>query len=349
MESNDDEGNGIFVRPIQMALDEAWEQGILPRRYELVCKHENALPKGTAFDDKVGFREVVNKGVLCIIGATSSDMGAVCGPLANELKVPLVSWCGTERFAGEYCFRLGNGDCGGDPALIAHWVKKNGYKRIALLSEISPNGEEYFRFFRQECRRRGLTIAAVETVTQTPRDLAQNLQNLKDAGCDCLVYLGYGWLLASNQMRPALEKIKWDPPRITTTAFMFYLQGFSNFEGWWGIDQYCPDNPRAEGFHKRYVARYKEEPFLWPNAIPLLAYDSGVAVAEALHRAPILTPEGVKEGFERLRFIPTATGGPRTHMAAAPHDHCLFKGDWLHYAKIEKGKLVYGGLFEPAD
>ena len=52
-------------------------------------------------------------------------------------------------------------------------------QRVAVLSEISPNGEEYFRFFRQECRRRGVSIAAVETVSQSPENLATNLDNLR--------------------------------------------------------------------------------------------------------------------------------------------------------------------------
>ena len=33
-------------------------------------------------------------------------------------------------------------------------LKRNGHDRVAVLSEISPNGEEYFCFLRQECRRR---------------------------------------------------------------------------------------------------------------------------------------------------------------------------------------------------
>ena len=155
-------------------------------------------------------------------------------------------------------------------------------------------------------------------ISEEDKNLAENLQHLKNADCDVLVYLGYGLLLAFNQMRPALESINWDPPRITTTAFMFYLMGFSNFEGWWGIDQYCPDNPRAEEFKKKYVARFGDEPALWPNAIPLLVYDCAMVVCEALHRAPILTPQGVKDGFERIRFMPAATGGRRPFPVRLP-------------------------------
>jgi hypothetical protein len=72
--------------------------------------------------------------------------------LANELQVPLISWAGTDRLQGDYCFRLGNGDCGGDASLVVSWLVKHGHRRIAVLSEITPNGEEYFRYFRMECR-----------------------------------------------------------------------------------------------------------------------------------------------------------------------------------------------------
>jgi hypothetical protein len=105
------------------------------------------------------------------------------------------------------------------------------------VSEISPNDEVCFRFFRQECRRRGISIAAVESVSQSPQRLADNLDRLRQVVPDALVYMGYGMLAAKGLMREALDELGWDPPRIMTTAFMFYLMGFEKFEGWVGIDQ----------------------------------------------------------------------------------------------------------------
>jgi len=101
-----------------------------------------------------------------------------------------------------------------------------GYHRVAVLSEISPNGEEYFRFFRQEARRRGISIAAVETVSQSPERLADNLDHLRQVDADALVYMGYGMLAAKGLLREALDELGWDPPRIMGTAFMFYLMGW---------------------------------------------------------------------------------------------------------------------------
>ena len=113
-----------------------------------------------------------------------------------------------------------------------------------MLSEISPNGEEYFRFFRQECRRRGVSIAAVETVSQSPDEPRRRTSTTcARSSADALVYMGYGMLAAKGLLREALDKLGWDPPRIMGTAFMFYLMGFDKFEGWVGIDQLDPTQP----------------------------------------------------------------------------------------------------------
>jgi ABC-type branched-subunit amino acid transport system substrate-binding protein len=338
---------GGYDKIHRMAFDEATEQGLLDRPVEFVLHPENGLPQGSAKNATDGFRWLVDQGCIGVAGAYSSDNGITVGALANELHIPLISWCGTEQFRGDYCFRLGNGDCGGDAALIVSWLKRNGHDRVAVLSEISPNGEEYFRFFRQECRRRGISVAGVETVPQTPVDLPSNLRNLQRIEPDALVYMGYGMLAAQGLLRAALDELGWDPPRIMTTAFMFYLMGFDKFEGWVGIDQFDPTNPQVQGFHDRFIKRHGQDPPLWPNAIPVLAYDTARVLVEGLVRAPILTGEGLKAGLERIRFMPSTTGGPRTHIACSPHEHGMFRGDWLLYGRVRHGQLEFEGLFDP--
>ena len=70
-------------------------------------------------------------------------------------------------------------------------------------------------------------------------------------------------------------------------------------------------------------------------------------LTEAIFRAPILSGPGMKAGLENIRFLPSATGGRHTHIAAAPHEHCMFRGDWLLYGRVRGGKLEFEGLFEP--
>jgi branched-chain amino acid transport system substrate-binding protein len=339
--------DGGYDKIHRLAFDEGLELGLLDRPYEFVLHGENGLPNGTAKNATDGFRYLVDEGCIGIAGAYSSDNAITVAPLANELQVPLLSWAGTDRLQGDYCFRLGNGDCGGDAALVVSWLVKHGHTRIAVLSEIAPNGEEYFRYFRTECRRRGVSIAAVESVSQSPENLAENLDHLRQVGADALVYMGYGMLAAKGLLRSALDELAWDPPRIMSTAFMWYLMGFDKFEGWVGIDQFDPTNVLAQKFHDRFVARYAQEPPLWPNAIPVLAFDTSRVLVEGLFRAPILSGPGLKVGLESIRFLPSATGGSHTHIACAPYEHGMFRGDWLLYGRVHNGKLEFEGLFEP--
>lgn len=340
---------GGYDKIHRLAFDQAAESGLLDRPYEFVIDPENGLPNGSAKNATDGFRRLVDEGCIGVAGAYSSDNAITVSEVANELRVPLISWAGTERLQGDYCFRLGNGDCGGDAALVVAWLVRKGYRRVAVLSEISPNGEEYFRYFRQECRRHSVSIAAVESVSQSPENLAENLGHLRGVNADALVYMGYGMLAAKGLLRRALDELGWDPPRIMSTAFMWYLAGFELFEGWVGIDQLDPSNTLTEQFHASFVDRYGEEPPMWPNAIPVLAYDTARVLVEGLFRAPILTGPGLKAGLESIRFMPSSTGGPHTHIACAPYEHGMFRGDWLLYGRVRDGKLEFEGLFEPCE
>ena len=188
----------------------------------------------------------------------------------------------------------------------------------------------------------------METVTQTPANLAANLEHLRQDRPDALVYMGYGMLAASGLLNEALNQVGWDPPRIMGTAFMFYLMGFEKFEGWVGIDQLDPAQPaRQRASTTDSSTAMARDPPLWPNAIPVLAYDTARVLVEGLFRAPVLSGPGLKAGLEAIRFMPSTTGGPRTHIACSPYEHGMFRGDWLLYGRITNGKLQFEGLFEP--
>ena len=338
-----------FEREIRMAFDEATERGLLDRRYEFVFEENAGLPQGTAQAGIQSYERLVDAGCIAVVGANYTDSAMALAHTVDAREVPVLSMCGTDAFHGEYCFRMGNGDVGCEPVLITSWLVRNGYQRAAVLAPWTPISEEYFRFFRQECRRTGVGIAAVESTHPliSVEELAARLQVLRDADADALVWLGYGGMVVDFTVQRALESFDWDPPRIMTTAFMQYVWGMEQLEGWVGIDQWCPDNPRMQAFYERFVERHNGDPVRWPNAIPGLAYDMAQTIVEAIFRAPILSGPGIKTGLERIRFLPACTGGPNTHIAGGPFDHQMFKGDWLHYGRVRGGKLEFAGLFEP--
>ena len=216
-----------------------------------------------------------------------------------------------------------------------------------MLSEISPNGEEYFRFFRQECRRRGISIAAVETVSQSPEHLADNLDNLRQVNADALAYMGYGMLAAKGLLREALDELAWDPPRIMGTAFMFYLMGYEKFEGWVGIDQLDPSNPLVDGFIERYSRATTPIPMMWPNAIPVLGYDTARVLTEGLSGRRSCRARDSRTAWNESGSCPAAPAACTPTSRARRTSTACSAATGCSTAASPNGKLEFEGLFEP--
>jgi hypothetical protein len=343
----------MYVQPILLAFEEAVAQGHVNRAIELVVERAYALPQHRWENALEGLRRLRAAGCVGVIGPLVSDNARTLRePVCREVQLPCVTWAGTSDWHGDYCFRLGNGGCTEEGQLMASWLAHRGLRQVGVMSEISPNGQEYFLAFRRAAAELGLAIRGVETITQTPVDLEARLASLRDAGAEALAYMGFGF--PTSLMRPMFERLTWDPPRIMTTAFQFCYANpawMHALVGWVGIDQVCEENPLYGRFLASFEKQWGERP-PHPNTVPVLAYDSGRVFTEALRRCDgVLTGWGVKAGLERTRFAPSATGGPRTHLGAAPDDHNLFHGDWLLYRRVVErdgaASTELEGYFEP--
>jgi ABC-type branched-subunit amino acid transport system substrate-binding protein len=256
-----------------------------------------------------------------------------------------VTWTGTDRYFGEFCFNLGNGGLAEEAAMMATWIRRQGFRTVGMMHEISPGGVEYASSFRYYAARQGLDILIEAYTTQIPDDLELSLRKIRDQKPDCLAYLGYGY--PTILMGPMFGNLGWDPPRIMTTAFQFCYakpEWMAALEGWYGIDQMCEDNPRLRPVLDHVAAALGKRR---DHTVTALSWDTARLIAEGLARAPLLTPRGLKEGLEKVRLLPAVNGGPRTHMSLGPYDHKAYKGDWLVIRKIEGGRTVFVELYEP--
>src|SRR5438270_113097 len=82
-----------FEEAVRLGLDEAE----LDRPVELVPRQAAGLPGGTAHDVRRNFDELVDEGVLVIIGPSISDNGLLVREWADEARVPCVNYTGGER------------------------------------------------------------------------------------------------------------------------------------------------------------------------------------------------------------------------------------------------------------
>lgn len=336
-----------FLDTLRVAFAVAEEQGRLPRAVELVVKEAVGLPRLEARNPLLAYRELVDAGVLGVIGPLITDNSLALAPEIERCGVPAITWTGTQRYHGEYCFNLGNGGLAEEGASMANWLCRQGYRRVAMMHELSPGGLEYSQNFRFYAAHHELDIVAEGYVSQTPTNLEDVMRKLRAGEPDGLAYLGYGY--PTILLRPIFSELGWVPPRIMTSAVQFCYakaEWMEALEGWYGIDQMCEANPRLQPVLDHVAGAVGKR---CDHTVTALSWDTAMLVAEGLRRAPLLTPDGFKEGLEQVRMLPAVNGGPRTHMSLGPYDHKAYKGDWLLVRKIEGGRSVFAELYEPCE
>ena len=236
-----------------------------------------------------GLRKLIDQGCIGVIWAAALDnFHRARGPTSTNGRCPRSPGAAptlSRRVLLQPRQRLLRRGGGAD----ATWLARQGHRRIGVFNEISPNGEEYFRYFRWACDALGLKIVRLETITQTPDDLESSVIALRDANADALAYMGYGY--PTIFLGAIFRKLGWNPPRIMTTAIQFGYarpEWMEALEGWVGIDQYCEDNPLLEPFLDRFEKRFGRRPHT--NTVVTLSYDSARVFAEAIRRAPLHRP-----------------------------------------------------------
>ena len=170
---------------------------------------------------------------------------------------------------------------------------------------------------------------------------------MRDLGVEGLYYGGYGY--ATFHFAAALAELDWDPPRVMGTAFMFYSNSnkwAEGLEGWHGVDQLGVDgtNPNYEAMVERFTKRFGRST---RNVVVALAYDTARVAIHGIGNAAIPTPKHVKEGMERIRWMPATNGGPGTYIQFGPWDRKGYKGDFLTIRELRGGELRFDGYHRP--
>src|SRR5207249_8110410 len=134
-------------------------------------KEAIGLPRLEAKNPIDGYLALAAEGVLCVIGPLITDNSIALAPVIDRTGVPAVTWTGTDRYHGQYCFNLGNGGLAEEAAMMAAWIRRSGHRTVGMIHEISPGGVEYASNFRYYAARAGLDVLIEAYTTQVPDDL----------------------------------------------------------------------------------------------------------------------------------------------------------------------------------
>jgi ABC-type branched-subunit amino acid transport system substrate-binding protein len=337
-----------WIDPTILAIEDALNEGVFSRGpVQLVIADARGLPRENYRKVIDGYRWLVEQGCCVVLGPMISDNSLVLQDTANELGVACIGWTGAHRFASEYCFTVANGDIPTEGVMCAQWIKAQGHRKVGLFWEQGSSGRDYADYFRDTALQLGLQVVREVKLEPNPRGLVDDLRTMRDLGVEAIYYGGYGY--ATFHFASAFRELGWDPPRVMGTAFMFYSNSNAwaeGLEGWHGVDQLGEDgaNPNTTALVERFERRFGRTT---RNVVVALAYDTARVAIHGIGNAAIPHPRWVKEGMERIRWMPATNGGPGTYIQFGPHDRKGYKGDFLTIRELRGGELRFDGYHRP--
>ena len=296
-----------FERTVRLGMQPVIDSGRFDDQVEIV--HATGLglplPDGSAVAVERAFQELVDGGVVAILGPAISDNALVVQPLADAARIPTINYTGSDETRSEYCFQYQIGSLEDEPSFLAANLASRGYRHVALERDRSYVGRRMASFFEH--------ASAVAELTLTSRDNA-----------DAIVSLGM-WDTAR-----ALARERPSQPVVANSALIYGYhdrQAAREWEGWAYPDTVSEANPI-----------YASLGDVGPGAAG--QYDIGRLIGEALARARVASSRGMLDGLEQVKAIPAASGEPGTLMGFGRSDRGALKGRYLVVRQWRDGRSV---------
>jgi ABC-type branched-subunit amino acid transport system substrate-binding protein len=328
------DGGASVEEAIRLGMAEVTATGRIDRDFELVARQARGLPGGTAHDVESTYGELVDRGVLAVIGPSISDNGLIVAPLADRAGVPTINYTGGEMTRSEFMYHYQVGSLTEEPVVLVEYLVGQGISSVAAVYDNSPVGRGYADSLVDACAAAGLDITGSAAIAPLTEDVSPTIRRLRASEPESLVYLGLG--VAARAVAVAVEAEKWTLPIVANSSLMF---GYTRrdwragWEGWVYVDGISDENAaRARlAAHAPKTAR---------GPVGVAAYDIGRLLAEAVARSAHLTRAGLKVGLERVKRLPAATGMNGTTMGFGNYDHGALKGRYLVLRSWRDGKSV---------
>ena len=158
---------------------------------ELVTVSAAAHPVGSPDLAVVALRELVDSGVIAVIGPCGADNALACLPVADELQVPCINWSGSERTRSEWMFHYQVGSHEDEPYVIAEYMARRGWRRVALVRENSTIGRDHGSFFVDAAVVHGLEIVTTIDLDVQGSNGSAAAAAVDRVAPDAVVFLGF--------------------------------------------------------------------------------------------------------------------------------------------------------------
>src|SRR5262245_16184517 len=126
-----------FEWAVRLGLNEVQATGRLPAPVTFVHQHAYGGAEHPVAD---AFAQLVDDGVVAILGPALTDGALAVRPLADAARVPCINYAGNEQARSEYLFHFQIGSLEDEPALLVDDLARREMRRLALIHDTSEVG-----------------------------------------------------------------------------------------------------------------------------------------------------------------------------------------------------------------
>jgi branched-chain amino acid transport system substrate-binding protein len=296
-------------RGAQMAIEQVNRSGgIKGKKLELVVLDDQG--KAEEAGNTVA-RLIDVSGVVAVVGEVASTLSLVGGRIAQRRGVPMVSPSSTNpkvTEVGDYVFRV----CFLDPFqgyVMAKFARENlKLSRVAIFKDVRNDysiglADAFSRAFR----RMGGSIVAEESYGAGDSEFSAQLTKIKGHEPQALYVPGYYTdvgAIARQARRlgitaPMMGGDGWESPELRSI-------GGKDIVGSYYSNHFSHDNPTPTA--QRFIEAYKQRFHEAPGALSSLGYDAVMVIADAMRRAPDLSPKAIRDALATTAGFPATTG-----------------------------------------
>ncbi|WP_317929622.1 ABC transporter substrate-binding protein [Halioxenophilus sp. WMMB6] len=309
---------------LQRVADDYWAAGRLPAPVQFINGWGLGLPEGSAANVLAAYQQLVAEPVVMVVGPAIGDNALAVTPLVTELQVPTINWAGSERARSEWMFQLQIGSHEDESILLARFLEQQQARSVAVVYDQSPIGDGYRHFFLAEANRLGCSPRLQLGVPPVAEALAEDaFVALASTPVDAVVYLGLGHVLPTLAL--ALAGAQFSGLTLATSAgIRGYQPGVgAALEGWIYADLVSEHNSTLVAYRQRLNLPARQ------SLAAAKGYDMGRLVMEGLARAPALTPAGVRQGLELIKWLPASLGEEGTLLGFGQWQRGALQGRYL--------------------
>lgn len=322
-----------MVRGVEMAVKDLNEQGFKIDGKTITLEVVAADDKSDAGTGKEVAKQLVDAGVVAVVGHLNSGVSMAAAPLYAAANIPQLAISTKPEYTQmglPTTFRIVGNDALQSKALGSYAASSLGGTKFAVVDDSTPYGKGLAELAAAEIKKAGKTIVVRESMDDKTTDFTKIVPKLKAAGVDVFVTTLADFQVAA--LSAELDKAGLPDMRIIggdTIKTDRLAQAKLGNRGVYATSPVLEPRefPTTERFLQQYRKAYKGEPVYGS----IYAYDAVYVLADAMRRSRSADPKVITAQLKRIDPVAPLT----TTMRFGPDGEQAFPVIGIY--KVERG------------